>query len=76
MFSLLQPTEIHCFLLNVLHSFGIDMQLRVCALNAHFYTQTLPTFVPEEGLGRDGVDEPLEQLARSLPAVVDFCQVC
>lgn len=29
----------------------------------------------EEGLGRDGVDEPLEQLARSLPAVVDSRQV-
>lgn len=47
-------------------------------LNAHCYTQTdtVPTSVPEEGLGRDGVDEPLKQLARSLPAVVDFCQVC
>lgn len=77
-FSLLQPTEINCFLWNVLYLFGIDMQLRVCALNAHFYiqTDTVPTSVPEEGLGRDGVDEPLEQLARSLPAVVDFCQVC
>lgn len=29
----------------------------------------------EEGLGRNGIDEPLEQLARSLPAVVDSCQV-
>lgn len=30
---------------------------------------------PEEGLGRNGVDEPLEQLARSLPAVVHSRQV-
>lgn len=31
--------------------------------------------MPEKGLGRNRVDEPLKQLAGSLPAVVDFCQV-
>lgn len=53
------------------------MLVRVDALNAHLQTKTRPTHssLPEEGLPGNGVDEPLEQLACSLPAVVEFCQV-
>lgn len=52
------------------------------SLNDHIGSQregrdqhTLLCTVPEEGFCRDGADEPLKQFARSLPAVVDFCQV-
>lgn len=75
-FAVLQPAQMNFQLFRVFF-FGIGMQVGLCALKAHRQTKMLPTLssVPEEGLGRNGVDEPLEQLARSLPAVVDFCQV-